>query len=437
MRKLRRILAFVLGLLVVAGIVGGIKAYQVLSSFRTEGVSMGEVWQGITNPRGLFPGQDRITLLLLGQDYNRDRKGIAYTKNSRADTIMLMSVDLENKAISAVSIPRDTFIEGADGKRGKINATFARGGVELIKATIEKQFAITIDNYLVVKPDAVKEIVDAVGGIHVETIDKMKYDDSWGDLHVDLPKGRQHINGEQAVGFVRFREVNRYRMSERGRMIPIRGVESSKEEGDIRRTARQQQFVQALIAAANTPGNLWKADKIVDIGFGQVETNLRRTQVLALATIFKGSGTGNMKSATLPGDDDSSGEAYYYRLDEPRARAMVDWLIKHDGASYRSLTRVVVKNGSGKPGAARIAAEWLDDEGFQASSGGNSRETADATTVQFRIAAFEDAARLVAKRLGVSTVSKIADADPRETWKPEVEVVIGKDIVDSILGQSP
>ncbi|HMS53970.1 MAG TPA: LCP family protein [Fimbriimonadaceae bacterium] len=175
----------------------------------------------------------------------------------------------------------------------------------------------------------------------------------------------------------------------------------------------------------------------MDIGFGQVETNLRRTQVLALATIFKGSGTGNMKSATLPGDDDSSGEAYYYRLDEPRARAMVDWLIKHDGASYRSLTRVVVKNGSGKPGAARIAAEWLDDGGFQASSGGNAKAPVEATTIQFRVAAFEDAAKLVAKRLGVANVSKMTDVDPRETWKPEIEVVIGKDIVDSVLGQSP
>lgn len=422
MRRLRRIATIVLGLVLIAAIIGAVKAVQVVNSFRTEGVTFGEVWKGMTNPRGLFPGKDRIVVLLLGQDYNHDRKGMAHTKNSRADTIMLLSVDLENKRVSAVSIPRDTYIEGADGRSGKINATFARGGVELTRTTIEQRFGVQIDHYLVIKPDAVKEIVDAMGGITVETIDRMKYDDNWGNLHVDLPKGRQHIDGKQAVGFVRFREMN-----------VGRGIGSSMEEGDIRRTARQQQFVQALIAEVNTPSNLWKADKIVDIGFSQVDSDLRRTQVLALMTLFKGSGTSSIKGATLPGDDDMSGGAYYWRLDESRAQAIVDWLIKGDSSAYRQATRIVIKNGSGTAGAARAAAELLEQEGFSASSGGNARKPQEMSTVEFRLASFSDAAELVARKLGIAQVTKMEDADPREVWMPEVEVVIGKDLGKSLL----
>lgn len=424
-KRTKRILWIGTGLIAVAGIFAGTWAYRVAGSFTGKGESIFKVWQGVTNPRGEFPGKDRLTILLVGQDYNHDRRGYVYTKNVRSDTIMLLSADLDGKNLSAVSIPRDTFIEGADGRRGKINGVYARGGVDLLKQTLEQRFDLTVDNYLIIKPEAVKEIVDAVGGVEVEPIDVMKYDDNWGNLHVDLQPGRQRINGEQAIGFVRFREVNRYRIDDRNRMIPIRGVKGSKEEGDIRRTARQQQLIRSLMASANTAGNLWKADKIVNTGFSQVETDLSRIQVLALATLFK-ENKGKMASATLPGSDDMSSDAYYWRLDEKRAEATIKWLLKGDRFAGRSLIRIEVSNGTTVKGLARSTSELLESKGYSAITKGTVKET-PASRVVYKKAAFEDAAREIAEGLGIREVIK----DPTEAnpWEHEIEVVVGRDLV--------
>ena len=59
---------------------------------------------------------------------------------------------------------------------------------------------------MTLKDNAVKEVVDSVGGVSVETIDTMDRDDAAANLHIHLPKGEQRLTGEQAIGFVRYRE---------------------------------------------------------------------------------------------------------------------------------------------------------------------------------------------------------------------------------------
>ncbi len=398
----------------------------VVDSFAGEGGSVAQVWQGIANPRALFPGQSRLTLLLVGQDYNRDRRGIAYTKQSRSDTIMLLSLDLEARKLQAVSVPRDTLVRAPDGRSGKINGTFSRGGIDLLRATLEERFNIVVDEYVVIKPDAMRNIVDSVGGVEVESIDEMHYDDNWGGLHVHLPKGRFHVNGEEAEGFVRFREVNRYEITERGRMVPIRGVRGSLEEGDIRRAARQQQLVASLISSANSPRNLLRADRIIATGFNQIDTSLSRTQCLALATIMRGVSGQGLKSDTVPGTDDMRGGAYYYVLDDERAQATVDWLIKGDAAAMRKLVRVSVKNGTDTAGRARDTAALLERIGYTAYSAGNA-PTAPATIVEYRKADYRDAAEEIRKFIGATSIAKAED--PGQPWDPEVQIVIGQDLV--------
>ena len=232
---------------------------KIIGSFQDPGTSLSDVFNSIKNPRSLFAKQDRLTILLVGQDYNHNNKGYTYSKSSRADTVMLMSVNLANSSLRACSIPRDTLVVAPDGKTGKINATFSRGGINLLKETLQERFNITIDHHVIIKPDAVREIVDSVGGVEVETIDAMNYDDNWGGLHIHLPAGRQLVDGKGAEGFVRFREVNRTQMSKAGKIVPLKNVKSSKEEGDLRRTARQQQLVHGLIKAASTSTNMMLA----------------------------------------------------------------------------------------------------------------------------------------------------------------------------------
>ncbi len=398
-----------------------------------------QVFQGLQNPRSQFPDKDRINILLVGKDYNRDRKGMEYTKNSRSDTIMMLSVDLENKSIGAVSIPRDTKVRAPDGRTGKINGTFARGGIDLLSETLKEMFDVDFDYRVVIKPDAVKEIVDALGGIEVETIDEMHYDDNWGNLHIHLPKGRIRIDGQQAIGFTRFREVNRYRMNERGQLIPLRNVKSSEEEGDGRRMARQQQLIRAMVAEANRAGNLWKADSVIDTGFKQLETDFKRIQLLALATLFRGAREGQIFTTTLEGTDSTEGGAYYMILDEERAKATVDYVIKGDEAAGNRMVRVAVYNASGVSGAARLLADRLKDAGYSARSVGNT-ENVETTQVYFHKAAIKPRAEKIRELAGGGELVKTSEQDTAKKRiglpSDDVIIVVGPDLATNIVART-
>ena len=395
---------------------GGRLVTNIVDSLGGGEKSIGEVITTLRDPRSEFPNKSQLTILLVGQDYNRDRKGMPYTKNSRADTIMMLAVDLDAKTVRACSVPRDTYVQAADQVSGKINGTLARGGVDLLKRTLEQMFGITIDHYIVVKPYAVRKIVDAIGGVQVEAIDDMKYDDSWGQLHVDIAKGRHHLNGVQAEGFVRFRKMN----SGEGR---------SEEEGDLRRAARQQQLVRAMMLTANQTSNLLRADKIIDTGFEQIDTDLPRLKCVALARIFQGANLNSMVSATVPGEDDMTSSEYFYRLDHDRAQHMVNWLIRGDELAMRKLVRVEIRNGTKTPGVARLAADMLGSQGYSAFAPGNGPAT-KVTTIVYRKSSFETAAREIQKSLGATSITK--EVKPSNDWEPEIEVVIGDDIADKV-----
>ena len=405
-----------------AGVLGRV-AVRMGQALAGPSQDMGRVWRGISNPRSLFPGKDRIVVLLVGQDYNRTREGIAYTKRSRADTIMLLGVDLEHRRLSACSVPRDTFVRASDGVSGKINGTFARGGIELLEQTLVELLGIEPDYHVVIKPSAVRTIVDAVGGVRVESIDEMRYDDSWGGLHINLPKGPMFLNGEQAEGFVRFREVNRFRIDERGRRIPLRGVRPSKEEGDIRRTARQQQLIGALIAASNTPANWLKLDAIIDVGFSQVETNMDRTQLLALASLFRGQKGLSLASATLAGRGETRGGAYYYIVDPETARDSARWLVLGDEEAGRRLLVVQVDNASGVRGLARRMAAELERLGYRAEVG-DTLDPQPTTSVTYGSAAVRPLAEALTREIGLGTLAKATDAEESPML---VRVALGQD----------
>lgn len=419
-----RVILLLLLLALLGG--GGYLYYQVNQI--AGGVSPQTLMQVAQNPIELL-GKNRIVVLIVGKDYNHTRQGIAYSKNARSDTIMMVSLNLESKKAAAVSVPRDTFVTAPDGVSGKINATYARGGVELLAGTLEQTLGLRPDYYVVLKDTAVKNIVNAVGGVWVETIDFLKYKDSWGGLNIDLPAGRQFINGEQAVGFVRFREVNTYTLNRFGYRVAIPNVKHSKEEGDLRRTQRQQQLLQAIAGQAATPQNLLRLNEIAEVGFGELETNLTRPQMMALGVAMARNGTSGFNSVTLPGDGGYRYGAYYYDLELDKSKTLVNWMLKGDEAAGNALVNVMVLNASNVAGVARATSSYLGRRGYSIQGFNTANQPQTGSVLIYKTAALESQAKAIQTLLQIPTIQKAPDYPV----SGDVVVVLGSDLGAAML----
>src|SRR3979411_3232941 len=150
--------------------------------------------------------------MLLGTDFNRDEKGMPYSKGARSDTIMVAGIEFSSKSLKLISILRDTeaIVNGQDTK---INEAYSQGGVQLpaqmsgggFLGTPKHAQGTSFDRYVVVNAYGLKDFVDAIGGIEVPVTETMDYDDNWGHLHIHFKPRLQHFNGQRAVEYTRFR----------------------------------------------------------------------------------------------------------------------------------------------------------------------------------------------------------------------------------------
>jgi LCP family protein required for cell wall assembly len=166
----------------------------------------------------LFPLREggRINILLLGID-RRDGTGWAY----RTDTIVVVTVDPDTRAAGMLSIPRDLQLTLPGYGEDRINTANVYGyrqddpdgGPALLKATIEANFGIPIDGYLMVDFQTFEKIVDTLGGIDVNvptSLHDTRYPDprpgdpyAFKTIHFD--PGWQHMDGKRALEYARSR----------------------------------------------------------------------------------------------------------------------------------------------------------------------------------------------------------------------------------------
>jgi len=448
---LRKLFGFVvLSGLIVAAILAG-KSIIGIAGTNTIGI--------ISNPKKFFPKnqQDQITVLLIGKDYEYDKNYQRYTgKSSRADSIMLLTLNFKNQSATALSIPRDTRIRVA-GKTGKINATIREdtypriAGPKLLCNAVEEITGVQPDYYLAIKPDAVGNLVEELGGVNVETIDAFEYHDNKAGLHVKLPKGAIHIaNANDAIGYCRYREVDIYQRNPDGSPIAtgrttfrlkssaeIAALNKCLENGDTRRMARQQNMIRAMIASGTK--QFYRADKIVNTAFKQFDTNLSRDQLLAIASIFRSAKPDQVASATLSGEFEKV-RPYFFIPDRRKTEALVQWLVKGDQRAANRVTTVAVHNATNISGAARRAVEILRDRGdFDANYVSEPMAKVTSTTILFVKAANRPRADAVARLLGGGLVQKDTGVDTTGTLKeakPDIVVVLGPDLAERLGEQS-
>ena len=161
-----------------------------------------------------------LDILLLGTDARPGEKG------GNTDTIILAHFDKDRLAL--LSIPRDTRVNIPGHGWDKINAAYGFGGPGLTASVVSELTGIPVSKYVLLHWDGFIKIVDLLGGVTVNVPRNMYYYDRVDGprYKIDLKKGLQHLDGHQALAFVRFRE---------------------EALGDIDRTRQQQEFLKALL----------------------------------------------------------------------------------------------------------------------------------------------------------------------------------------------
>ena len=172
----------------------------------------------VPTPQQVF-GRSNLLVLVEGLDYDYTPSDEEFSKNSRSDVIWAVNLDFANKRIYQLSIPRDMVATMPNGTQAKINQAQSDGGVKEAKSVIAGWLGIPdFDRYVILRIDATKAFITAIGGVNVDVKssnclqyntdckgDALDYDDTWGHLHIHLKEGMQHLNGEQAVAYMRFR----------------------------------------------------------------------------------------------------------------------------------------------------------------------------------------------------------------------------------------
>jgi len=199
------------------------------------------------------------------------------------DTILIMSIDKDAKAVKFLNLPRDIQIDYSDyvinqlkekrpaslDEKGidKINAApsvgnaieykknvgrFQRPYIDFLCDLIEEIFGIHIDDYAYVKVQGVRNIVDYFGGVYINVPILMNYQDPRQNLDIYIEPGPQILNGRQAEGFLRFRQG----YDEKGNKVSY---------GDLYRKKNQIAFVQAFIKQKVTLANLARINEIAQV----------------------------------------------------------------------------------------------------------------------------------------------------------------------------
>jgi LCP family protein required for cell wall assembly len=233
-------------------------------------------------PQEVFPGQTAINLMIIGRDYDyTDRDQIIRKSWGRSDMLMVAHIDFTANDAHLLSIPRDTRADIPGRGVHKINAAHEFGGAPLTEQTIQSNFGVSCDKYITIDFEGFEQAIDELGGVDLVVDRKMDYDDNWGHLHIHLKPGLQHLDGKEAMGFVRFRHA----------------------DSDFVRVQRQQTLLTALKEKLRNPLVLTKIPEILDTLDKHVESDLTPDQKVVLADYLHALPKEKISMDTLPSLD--------------------------------------------------------------------------------------------------------------------------------------
>lgn len=239
----------------------------------------------ITEPIG---EQKHITnILLIGQDSLKGQR-------ERSDTMMLITVNTEKNTITITSFMRDMYVKIPGYFKEKINAAYMLGGMETLNQTLYENFGIVVDGNVEVSFSQFTNIIDYLGGIDLElTAQEANFvNKAMGSGAAPVAEGMNHLNGDRALAYARFRD---------------------KARGDFDRTLRQRKTLNALIEQYKN-SDLTTMIGLVNELMGMITTDMTKSEILNYAVrFFPMLSSAEIISQRVPFDGKhTDGKDYYY-----------------------------------------------------------------------------------------------------------------------------
>jgi len=230
----------------------------------------------------IFKNNKSVNILLLGVDERPGDKG-------RSDTIILLSVNPNTDSMIMLSVPRDTYVNIPGRGMDKINHAYAYGDVDLAVQTFEEAFQLPVHYYARVNMEGFKQGVDALGGVTIQN------DQEFSQGGNQFSKGPIHLNGAQALDYVRMRK--------------------NDPRGDLGRNDRQRKVITAAIDEFASFSSITKVGNILDIIGGNVKTDLDMKSMQTLFSDYRGA-RHNVKTLEINGTGKTLDLWYYMVSDE-------------------------------------------------------------------------------------------------------------------------
>jgi LCP family protein required for cell wall assembly len=420
-RSKKRIAAWIAGglagVLVIGAVTGLIALDTLLAKIRHADVFC----HSCSRPSGGVVGD--LNVLVVGSD---SRAGLTRAQQNslhvgsdagrRSDTMILLHIPRGGGKAVIVSLPRDSYVvipahKDATGRvipasHNKLNAAYSIGGPELTVQTIEANTHVRIDHYIEVNFLGFVKIVNALGGVTVCTPtsinDPVHYDSSthgYVGSGLKLPRGRSHIDGAEALSYVRAREFD--------------------PTADIGRIKRQQKFMAALLQEATSAGTLIDLPKLYDVLSAAASSLLTdksfgASQIRRLAQKLHSMSPAHVELLTVPLEPGTRNTAVgnVVTWDPVLAPQLFNDLTRdlpvggpESGQTVKvtippSSVTVTVLNATSTQGLARTVADGLSADGFAIHGTGNAPAGSSPTDVVIRYGPDRaDSARTVAAAL--------------------------------------
>lgn len=294
----------------------------------------------------------KVNVLVLGVD----KKGLL------TDTMIIASYNLDENTMRLLSIPRDTRMYVGTHYQ-KINAAYATAenkkkdsGAQGSVEAVSRLTGIPINYYVKFSTTALRDLVDALGGIEFDVPQRMKYSDPAQNLYINLQPGLQMLDGDKAEQLVRFRQY---------------------PNGDIDRVNMQQNFIQAIIEQKLNAGIITKAGDLYKAVQKNIETNADLSDLMRYVPNLLELSTENITMFQVPGrfSEKSEYDASYWLPNMTELRTLVETEFGYDASKITTGKPGTIESGSPektktpateKPTKTERPDEDEDDEETQA-----------------------------------------------------------------------